>query len=148
MLRLRHLRSRAATYLASFMDWDLPQVPRFDGSESPLYLEAIIPMLFVEQKRGWSAIQGPFPTFLRIQDVARRVMEFLLDLEAGKIRRERAELRRLASALQQRWADKLAFLSELGGRIVRFRGIPDWCATGFARFNQPKFICPRTISGR
>src|SRR4051812_36469015 len=73
------------------MGWDLPQVPRFDGNEGPLYLEAVFPMFFVEQKRGWSATQGPFPTFLRIQDIARRVMEFLLDLEAGRIRRERAE---------------------------------------------------------
>lgn len=110
--------------LARFIGWDLPQVPRFDGSECPLYLEAIFPMLFVEQKRGWSAIQGPFPTFLRIQDVARRVMEFLLDLEAGKIRRERAELRRVITTLQQRWAEKLSFLQELGGRIVRFRDLP------------------------
>jgi hypothetical protein len=112
------------SYFAHFLDWELPQVPRFDGSESPLYLEAIFPMLFVEQKRGWSTIQGPFPTFLRIQDVARRVMEFLLDLQAGNIRRERAELRRMLTTLQQRWTDKLSFLEELGGRVVRSRGIP------------------------
>jgi hypothetical protein len=123
-------------YLANFLGWELPQVPRFDGSESPLYLEAIFPMLFVEQKRGWSTIQGPFPTFLRIQDVARRVMEFLLDLEAGKIRRERAELRRALTTLQQRWTDKVSFLTELGGRIVRFRGIPNSPAADF--FHNPE----------
>jgi hypothetical protein len=50
-------------YLAAFLGWDLPTVARYDGTECPLYLEAIFPMLFVEQKRGWSAIQGPFPTF-------------------------------------------------------------------------------------
>jgi len=55
------------TYLAAFLGWDLPIVARYDGSECPLYLEAIFPMLFVEQKRGWSAIQGPFPTFFRIK---------------------------------------------------------------------------------
>lgn len=43
-------------FLADFMGWKLPAVPRFDGTEGPLYLEAIFPMLFVEQKRGWSAI--------------------------------------------------------------------------------------------
>ena len=97
-----------------------------------LYLEAIFPMVFVEQKRGWSAIQGPFPTFLRIQDVARRVMEFLLDLEAGRIRRERAEIRRLLSSVQQRWGERRAVLEERAGRLMRLRGIPTAPAAEFA----------------
>jgi len=119
-------------YLARFIGWDLPQVSRFDGTEGPLYLEAIFPMLFVEQKRGWSAIQGPFPTFLRIQDIARRVMEFLLDLDAGRIRRERAELRRNLTNLQQRWEDRQSLLKEKGGQLVRFRGIPGAPTAEFA----------------
>ena len=41
--------------------------------------------------------RDPFPTFLKIQDVARRVMEFLLDLDVGKIRRRRTELRNAIS---------------------------------------------------
>ena len=74
-------------FLIQFLGWKLPEVTRFDGSDSPLYIETIFPMLFVEQKRGWSAIQGPFPTFFGIQDLVRRVIEFLLDLDAGNIRR-------------------------------------------------------------
>ncbi|MGD9919850.1 MAG: hypothetical protein AB7V13_00145 [Pseudorhodoplanes sp.] len=81
------------TYLANFIGFDLPRVTRYDGGESPLYLEALFPMFFVEQKRGWSALQGPFPTHLQIQDVPRRVMEFILDLDIGKTRRELAEVR-------------------------------------------------------
>ena len=119
-------------YLAQFIGWDLPQVPRFDGADAPLYLEAIFPMVFVEQKRGWSTIQGPFPTFLRIQDVARRVMEFLLDLEAGRIRRERAEIRRLLSSTQQRWGERRAVLEERAGRLIRLRGIPTAPTAEFA----------------
>jgi hypothetical protein len=111
-------------YLARFIGWELPQVPQFDGGEGPLYLETIFPMLFVEQKRGWSTVQGPFPTFLRIQDIVRRVMEFLLDLEAGRIRRERAEIRRLIAATQQRWSERKSVLEEQAGPLVRLRGIP------------------------
>uniref|UniRef100_UPI00313ABDF6 ATP-binding protein n=1 Tax=Inquilinus sp. OTU3971 TaxID=3043855 RepID=UPI00313ABDF6 len=92
-------------YLARFLGWDLPIVARYDGTECPLYLETIFPMLFVEQKRGWSAIQGPFPTYFRIQDVARRVMEFLLDLEAAHNRRRRTELRGIISDLVGKWSD-------------------------------------------
>ena len=120
------------SFLAGFIGWTLPWVPRFDGSESPLYLEAIFPMLFVEQKRGWSTIQGPFPTFLKIQDVARRVMEFLLDLDVGKIRRRRAELRSAISNELVRWTQRRAALEEVAQRVGRLRGIPSAPAAEFA----------------
>ncbi|MBY0363793.1 MAG: hypothetical protein K2X45_17940 [Phreatobacter sp.] len=110
-------------FLARFLDWDLPIVARYDGTECPLYLEAIFPMLFVEQKRGWSSIQGPFPTFFRIQDVARRVMEFLLDLEAAKNRRRRAELRAVISELLGRWSDRRKDMEEAAARVGRIRGL-------------------------
>jgi predicted nucleic acid-binding Zn-ribbon protein len=110
-------------FLAQFVDWDLPTVARYDGTECPLYLEAIFPMLFVEQKRGWSSIQGPFPTFFRIQDVARRVMEFLLDLETAKNRRRRAELRAAISELLGRWSDRRKGLEEAAARVGRIRGL-------------------------
>lgn len=110
-------------FLAQFLDWDLPIVARYDGTECPLYLEAIFPMLFVEQKRGWSSIQGPFPTFLRIQDVARRVMEFLLDLETAKHRRRRAELRAAISELLGRWSDRRKGIEEAAARVGRIRGL-------------------------
>jgi hypothetical protein len=110
-------------FLAQFLDWDLPMVARYDGTECPLYLEAIFPMLFVEQKRGWSSIQGPFPTFLRIQDVARRVMEFLLDLETAKNRRRRAELRAVVSELLGRWSNRRKSIEEAAARVGRIRGL-------------------------
>jgi hypothetical protein len=111
-------------YLATFLGWDLPIVARYDGTECPLYLEAIFPMLFVEQKRGWSAIQGPFPTFFRIQDVARRVMEFLLDLETARNRRRRAELRGTITELVGRWSDRRKLIEESASRVGRLRGLP------------------------
>jgi hypothetical protein len=110
-------------FLARFLGWDLPIVARYDGMECPLYLEAIFPMLFVEQKRGWSSIQGPFPTFLRIQDVARRVMEFLLDLETAKNRRRRAELRAAIAELLGRWSACRNSLEEAAARVGRIRGL-------------------------
>jgi len=119
-------------FLADFIGWELPKVSRFDGSECPLYLEAIFPMLFVEQKRGWSTIQGPFPTFLRIQDVARRVMEFLLDLDVGKIRRQRVELRSAIAATTQRWAVRRAALEDIARRIGRLSGVPQIPTAEFA----------------
>lgn len=112
------------TYLANFIGFALPRVTRYDGGESPLYLEALFPMFFVEQKRGWSAIQGPFPTHLQIQDVPRRVMEFILDLDIGKTRRELAEVRVQLRECLLKWnarRDDLMIISKNGCRIS---GVP------------------------
>lgn len=121
------------TFLAGFIGWQLPLVPRFDGSESPLYLEAIFPMLFVEQKRGWSAIQGPFPTFLGIQEVARRVIEFLLRLDAAAVRRERIELRKQASDLQSKWHSVRLMADRQSGQPFRLAGVPAGPEAEFAQ---------------
>jgi predicted nucleic acid-binding Zn-ribbon protein len=106
-------------FFCKFVGWTLPIVPRFDGNEGPLYLETIFPMFFVEQKRGWSSIQGPFPTYLKIQDVSRRVMEFVLNLDAGEIRRERAEIRQELSQLEQSWNERKKHISEVTGPLVQ-----------------------------
>jgi len=50
-------------WLAEFVGWQLPEVARYDGGTSPLYLETIFPLFFVEQKRGWA---GYRPRPLRI----------------------------------------------------------------------------------
>lgn len=111
-------------YLADFLGWELPMVPRFDGAECPLYLETLFPMFFVEQKRGWSTVQGPLPTHFRIQDINRRVMEFILNLDAGKIRRERADLNKRIGLLETNWTDKRRLLERGGVDLVRFVGVP------------------------
>lgn len=111
-------------YLAEFIGWRLPEVPRFDGAEGLLYLEALFPMFFVEQKRGWSSTVGPLPTYLGIQDLSRRVMEFLLDLDAGKVRRRRAEIRRELAAIEAQFVSRRQDVVDEAGRLVRVRGIP------------------------
>lgn len=120
-------------YLSRFTGWELPNVPRFDGSECPLYMETLFPMFFVEQKRGWSTTQGPLPTFFRIQDLPRRVMEFILDLDAGKVRRNRAELRKQILHLEQRWRDKCEDLIGSAGSLVRVVGLPQSPSAEFSR---------------
>ena len=112
------------SFLAQFLDLDLPAVPRFDGSECPLYLETLWPLFFVEQKRGWSSTQGPFPTYLAIQDLSRRVMEFVLGLDVGVARRRHAELQKEVRYLERRWRDRRADLVERHRTVVRVSGLP------------------------
>ncbi len=111
-------------FLADFLGWELPLVPRFDGTECPLYVETLFPMFFVEQKRGWSTVQGPLPTHFRIQDINRRVLEFELNLDAGKVRRERAELNKRIGFLENDWAEKRRVLERGGVDLIRFIGVP------------------------
>ena len=121
------------TYLTKFLGLKLPTVPRFDGTECPLYLETLWPLHFVEQKRGWSGIQGPFPTFFRIQDLSRRVMEFLLRLDVAGVRRRQAELRKERRELERRWRDKRAGLLKSAETAVRVDGLPLMPSAEFAR---------------
>jgi len=120
-------------YLAQFLGCSLPEVPFYDGSERILYLETLWPMHFVEQKRGWSSIQGPFPTFFRVQDLSRRVMEYLLALDVASVRRRQAELRKDIAHLEQRWKDRTAALANHATRLVRLSGLPSRPTAEFAR---------------
>src|SRR3984893_8866736 len=78
--------------LADFIGWQLPGVRRFDGSETTLYLETIFPLLYVEQKAGWSTIPAAFPTYFQIRDVGRRTVEFLIGLDTHELELKRQQL--------------------------------------------------------
>ncbi len=69
-------------WLADYIDWILPGVVKFDGTETALYLECIFPLFFVEQKRGWSEIQANIPTHYGIKNVRRVASEFCLDIDS------------------------------------------------------------------
>jgi hypothetical protein len=66
-------------------------------------METIFPLMFVEQKHGWSSIRGRFPTQFRIRDVNRRAVEFLLDLDAFEIAAEKITLQQLTVEVRAKW---------------------------------------------
>ena len=70
------------TRLAEFIGWELPDVLKYDGTLVPLYMECVLPLLYVEQRHGWSSIQATSPRFLQIRDIEKKAIEFLLDLDA------------------------------------------------------------------
>jgi hypothetical protein len=67
--------------LATFIGWELPTVPTFSGRTTPLYIEAVMPLMFVEQKKGWGGTHPRFPGQYSIREVSRRAVEFLLSLD-------------------------------------------------------------------
>ena len=112
--------------LAQFLGWQLPTVSRFNGTECPLYLEAIFPLFFVEQKHGWAGIQANLPTFLGIREMAKRALEFVLNLDAARLDEERQKLDQEEAQLRNRWRNLVSALSLairfVNGRVV---GIPE-----------------------
>jgi hypothetical protein len=89
--------------LAEVLGWDLPKVPRFNDVDCPLYLEAIFPLFYVEQKHGWGKLPARFPTYLGIRDTARRTVEFVLGLDAYQIALERTAVLDEIARIRARW---------------------------------------------
>jgi hypothetical protein len=91
-------------HLADFIGWNLPHVAKFTGEKTLLYMECIFPLLFVEQKRGWSTIQTRFPTQFGIREVSRRTLEFLLSLDVSNIELERQQIRDEENEVKAQWS--------------------------------------------
>jgi hypothetical protein len=112
--------------LAEFLGWQLPTVRRFNGTECPLYLEAICPLFIVEQKHGWSGIQANLPTFFGIRDMAKRTVEFVLNLDAARVGEERQQIEQEETDLRNRWKNLLSIVAanmrQVNGRVT---GLPE-----------------------
>ncbi|MGI5215417.1 hypothetical protein [Plantactinospora sp. CA-290183] len=112
-------------WLARFIGWRLPELPARDGRTSPLYMEQVFPLLFVEQKRGWAGIQAQMPYFSTVTDVRKRAIEFLLALETGGHELKRQELQAMLRGLDDQWkAVRGRFLDRTSGTGVSATGIP------------------------
>jgi hypothetical protein len=111
--------------LSNFMGWELPTVRRYDGGQAPLYLETIFPLLYVEQKAGWSSLPAAFPSYLQIRDVGKRALEFILGLETHELelRRQQIELDLKLNATT--WSNKCEEVQTIVQSInARVEGLP------------------------
>lgn len=91
------------TFLVDFLGIKLPLVPRYSGEDVPLYLECLLPLMFIEQIRGWSGIQMTLPKIYRIQNVAKVAFEFILKLDVSEIQRLRQEIAEEKKELKFTW---------------------------------------------
>ena len=91
------------TRLAEFMGWDLPEVLKYDGTVVPLYIECLLPLFYVEQTHGWSAIQATTPRFFQIRDVEKKALEFILNLDACTRDVKRQKLEQEESEIKKAW---------------------------------------------
>lgn len=68
-------------YVFELLDWDIVEVPKYEGEPSKLYLENLTPLFFVEQNAGWSQIQARQVTRYGIKDIKKIVFEYLMGLD-------------------------------------------------------------------
>ncbi|WP_157570567.1 hypothetical protein [Microtetraspora malaysiensis] len=110
-------------WLASFIGWEMPELPGTDGRMSRLYMEQVFPLLFVEQRRGWGGIQAQMPYFSGVTDVRLRSIEFLLNLDVGKMEAERLRLRAQETKLQEAWRSAVRAFKEIlrGSGLITFQ---------------------------
>ena len=112
-------------FLEGFMGWDLPMVRRYDAPETKLYLETIFPLFWVEQKTGWSSIPAAIPTYLRIREVHKRAVEFILDLDVHKLELRRQQLDDLFAANTREWRAQWEELDRYARRNgAKIEGLP------------------------
>lgn len=96
-----------------FLQWRLPEVEKTDGGTSQLYLDTIFPLFFVEQRFGWTRIQGNMPYVYRIKDVNKRGTEFVLNLSLTQSEFERGELERAQKEQRSRYAVAMSAMTAL-----------------------------------
>jgi len=105
-------------FLADELGWSLPEVPKFSGGAALLYIEAVVPLFFVEQKRGWGGVQAVVPTQFQIRDVRRRSLEFLLGLDVQERATRIDALRTRLRDLTADWAERCGALKALTTTIA------------------------------
>lgn len=114
------------TRLAEFIGWQLTTVTRYDGSRQPLYIELLLPFLFIEQQRGWTGVRANVPRYFGVRDPGRRGVDFLLALDADERAQRRERLLAEEVTLRRQWS---ARVSELRGALasdaLRLQHIPE-----------------------
>ncbi len=125
-------------FLEDFLGWKLPMVRRYDAPDAKLYLETIFPLFWVEQKAGWSSIPAAIPTYLRIRDVHKRAIEFIMDLDVHKLELRRQQLTEQLATNARDWRSQC----EEFDRVARRSG-----AKAEALPKQPTAIADELLQG-
>lgn len=108
-------------FLERFLGIDEPQVIKYDGSFSNLYLESIFAVNYVEQTRGWGGILNVLPTYLQIKELSSKIIEYNLDLDIQENSKKRQQLLARQADLESVWnitIDKLLSLAKQSQAFV------------------------------
>ncbi|WP_299095536.1 hypothetical protein [uncultured Metabacillus sp.] len=112
-------------YLEEFLGWSLPLVPSYEDNDRKLYLQVVFSAMFIEQKRGWSNILATLPTYFKIKEPKKRVIEFLLGLDSLKNEKLRIKYKETENYITNLWTNKLKLINrELYEINCKLYGVP------------------------
>lgn len=113
------------TFLEGFLKWKLPEVPSYENEDKKLYFQTIFSAMFIEQKRGWSDFLSTVPTYFKIKEPKKRVIEYLLNLDTLESEKLKQEYKLLEKRIKDDWTFKVKYISNLLMRIgFNVEGIP------------------------
>ncbi|MCR6782674.1 hypothetical protein [Bacillus thuringiensis] len=90
------------TFLESYLDLKLPDVPSYKGANVKLYLQNIFAAMVIEQKRGWGDILVRVPNYSIIEP-KKRTIEYILNLDALSIEKNKADIKIKKEKLISEW---------------------------------------------
>ncbi len=88
-------------YLFNFLDWDIVEVPKYEGKPSKIYLENLVPLFFVEQIAGWTQIQARQIMRYKIRDIKKISFEYIMGLDRFRIHLLELERRNLLEKIKE-----------------------------------------------
>lgn len=113
-------------FLEHFIGWDMPLVRKYDSPDGKLPLETVFPLFWVEQKTGWTAIPAAIPTYLRIREVHKRAVEFILNLDVHRLELERQRLTEKFDANARSWTSVVEEMDRFARRAEgALAGLPE-----------------------
>lgn len=131
-------------FLADFLGLELPVVSTYEDREVPLYIECFLPLMFIEQQRGWSGIQATTPTRYGIRNVAKIAIEYVLALDVAELQKKKRELQDEKRQLRSDWSNegkRLRYLANLMSGVVN--NFPPSPSTSFEESDEPKILVAR-----
>lgn len=123
-------------WLSEFIGWEIPLVPKLDGTESPLYPSLFFPTWFVEQKKGWASIQATTPQIFKIKEAKKRALEFLLNLDTNSLVKKKFKIKSDLEKNQNAWALEKSGLELRAAKIPgEVKGIPEAPNKSFDKYS-------------
>lgn len=93
------------TFLEKFIGLSLPSVPTYDDNERKLYLQVLFSAIFIEQKKGWADLFACLPTYMKIREPQKRVVEYLIGLESLDIEKLKQEYKNIENIIKKSWEE-------------------------------------------
>ncbi|NEZ93435.1 hypothetical protein EXM69_16130 [Clostridium botulinum] len=93
------------TFLEKFIGLNLPIVPTYDDNERKLYLQVLFSGIFIEQKKGWADLFACLPTYMKIREPKKRVIEYLIGLESLDVEKLKQRCKDRENNIKKDWEE-------------------------------------------